>query len=48
LRWCQEDPEACHAQAQGRMDDLARPLLGAGSQALCEVQDVGTMLVRLA
>lgn len=48
LAWAQQDPEANGAEAQRLMDDLVRPLLGTGSQALREVQDAGKMLHRLA
>ena len=47
LGWAQEDPSRV-PEAQRLLDDLARPLLGTGSQALREVQDAGAMLARLA
>jgi hypothetical protein len=47
LAWGQEDPAERAADAQLLMDDLARPLLGTGGQALREVQDAGRMLHQL-
>src|SRR6266700_842755 len=45
LTWVYEDPEARAAEGRTRVAELARQATGA---ALREVQDVGTMLARLA
>ncbi|HEY2087001.1 MAG TPA: hypothetical protein VGH54_13405 [Mycobacterium sp.] len=50
LRWVQENPADRAKAAQGKVNDLARPLLDdpGKAQALREVQDAGTTLARIA
>ncbi len=45
LTWVYEDPQARSAEGRARVTELARTATGA---ALREIQDVGTMLARLA